>query len=109
MCAQDLPNSCVAFHRLYKVQSSLSIPPRGPCAPAARVARSEHLRNALTTMLYHTGTPSKQFMLVLATNRPGDMDSAVIDRIDEAVGRRDVDEATHSRHPGEARYQNWVL
>jgi ATPase family AAA domain-containing protein 3A/B len=46
---------------------------------------SEHLRNALTTMLYHTGTPSKQFMLVLATNRPGDMDAAVIDRIDEAV------------------------
>ena len=36
-------------------------------------------------MLYHTGTPSKKFMLVLATNRPGDMDSAVIDRIDEAV------------------------
>jgi len=50
-----------------------------------KAGMSEHLRNALTTMLYHTGTPSKQFMLVLATNRPGDMDSAVIDRIDEAV------------------------
>lgn len=46
---------------------------------------SEHLRNSLTTMLYHTGTPSKQFMLVLATNRPGDLDTAVIDPIDEAV------------------------
>merc|ERR1719453_2643886 len=50
-----------------------------------KAGMSEHLRNALTTMLYHTGTPSKKFMLVLATNRPGDMDSAVIDRIDEAV------------------------
>merc|ERR1719207_61351 len=50
-----------------------------------KAGMSEHLRNSLTTMLYHTGTPSKQFMLVLATNRPGDMDSAVIDRIDEAV------------------------
>jgi SpoVK/Ycf46/Vps4 family AAA+-type ATPase len=46
---------------------------------------SESLRNALTTMLYHTGTPSSQFMLVLATNRPGDLDSAILDRIDESV------------------------
>jgi len=46
---------------------------------------SEHLRNALTTMLYHTGTPSSQFMLVLATNRPGDLDTAVLDRIDESI------------------------
>eukprot|EP00929_Paragymnodinium_shiwhaense_P113020 TRINITY_DN81285_c0_g1_i1.p1 TRINITY_DN81285_c0_g1~~TRINITY_DN81285_c0_g1_i1.p1 ORF type:complete len:848 (-),score=272.73 TRINITY_DN81285_c0_g1_i1:223-2766(-) len=46
---------------------------------------SEALRNALTTMLYHTGTPSSQFIMVLATNRPGDMDSAILDRIDESV------------------------
>jgi len=46
---------------------------------------SEVLRNALTTMLYHTGTPTSQFMLVCATNRPGDLDSAVLDRLDEAV------------------------
>lgn len=54
---------------------------------------SESLRNALTTMLYHTGTPSSQFMLVIATNRPGDLDSAIIDRIDESVefGLPDVD------------------
>jgi len=50
-----------------------------------RQGMSENLRNALTTMLYHTGTASKQFMLVLATNRPGDLDTAVLDRIDEAV------------------------
>jgi ATPase family AAA domain-containing protein 3A/B len=46
---------------------------------------SESLRNALTTMLYHTGTQSSQFMMVLATNRPHDLDSAVLDRIDESV------------------------
>jgi len=46
---------------------------------------SEALRNALTTMLYHTGTPSSQFMMVLATNRPDDLDAAALDRIDESV------------------------
>lgn len=46
---------------------------------------SESLRNALTTMLYHTGTPTSQFMLVLATNRPNDLDAAALDRIDESV------------------------
>jgi ATPase family AAA domain-containing protein 3A/B len=46
---------------------------------------SEALRNGLTTMLYHTGTPSSQFMMVLATNRPADLDSAVHDRVDESV------------------------
>jgi len=50
-----------------------------------RGTMSEPLRNALTTMLYHTGTPSSQFMMVLATNRPHDLDSAVLDRIDESV------------------------
>ena len=44
---------------------------------------SENIRNALSTMLYHTGTPSMQFMLVLATNRPHDLDSAILDRIDK--------------------------
>jgi len=49
--------------------------------------------NALTTMLYHTGTPSSQFMMVCATNRPGDLDSAVLNRLDESVefGLPDVD------------------
>lgn len=46
---------------------------------------SESLRNALTTMLYHTGTPTSQFMMVLATNRPNDLDAAALDRIDESV------------------------
>jgi ATPase family AAA domain-containing protein 3A/B len=54
---------------------------------------SESLRNALTTMLYHTGTPSSQFMMVLATNRPHDLDNAILDRIDESVefGLPDLD------------------
>ena len=46
---------------------------------------SESMRNALTTMLYHTGTETSQFLMVLATNRPGDLDPAVLDRIDESV------------------------
>jgi ATPase family AAA domain-containing protein 3A/B len=46
---------------------------------------SEQLRNAITTMLYHTGTPTSQFCMVLATNRPQDLDPAVLDRIDESV------------------------
>jgi ATPase family AAA domain-containing protein 3A/B len=36
-------------------------------------------------MLYHTGTASCKFMLVIATNRPGDLDSAIIDRMDEQI------------------------
>lgn len=46
---------------------------------------SEHLRNALTALLFHTGSASSKIMLVLATNRPGDLDRAVLDRIDESV------------------------
>lgn len=64
---------------------------------------SESLRNALTTMLYHTGTPTSQFLMVLATNRPGDLDPAVLDRIDESVefGLPDLAERerTYSYYP----------
>jgi ATPase family AAA domain-containing protein 3A/B len=38
---------------------------------------SEHQRNALNAMLFHTGSQSKNFVLVLATNRPADLDRAV--------------------------------
>eukprot|EP01034_Spumella_vulgaris_P027884 gene27884-34667_t len=41
-----------------------------------------HMRNALNALLYQTGMPSTNFMLVLATNRPEDLDSAVLDRVD---------------------------
>lgn len=44
---------------------------------------SESLRNALASFLYHTGTESKQFAVVLATNCKDILDNAVLDRIDE--------------------------
>ena len=40
---------------------------------------------AVNAFLFHTSDPSYTFMLVLATNRPGDLDAAVLDRVDEAV------------------------
>ena len=46
---------------------------------------SENLRNAITAMLFHTGTASSKFMMIIATNRPGDLDSAIVDRIDESI------------------------
>lgn len=41
-----------------------------------------HMRHALNALLYHTGTQSTKFALVLATNRPEDLDSAILDRMD---------------------------
>lgn len=46
---------------------------------------SSHLRNALNALLYQTGTPSTSFMMVLATNRPQDLDPAVLDRVDVSL------------------------
>ena len=46
---------------------------------------SEDMRSALNALLYNTGTASRKFMLVLATNRPGDLDLAVSDRVDEQL------------------------
>ena len=43
---------------------------------------NQHLRNALNALLYQTGAQSTNFMLILATNRPEDLDAAVLDRID---------------------------
>ncbi|GBF92094.1 hypothetical protein Rsub_04441 [Raphidocelis subcapitata] len=48
-------------------------------------AMSEGLRGALNALLYRTGDQSRDFMVVLATNRPGDLDDAVLDRMDEAL------------------------
>ncbi|KAF6259265.1 hypothetical protein COO60DRAFT_1514012 [Scenedesmus sp. NREL 46B-D3] len=48
-------------------------------------AMSEGLRGALNALLFRTGDQSRDFMVVLATNRPGDLDDAVIDRMDEAI------------------------
>lgn len=46
---------------------------------------SEGLRGALNAILFRTGDQSRDFALVLATNRPGDLDPAIIDRMDEAL------------------------
>ena len=46
---------------------------------------SENARNALNALLYNTGGASRDFMLVLATNRPTDLDRAVADRVDEHI------------------------
>ena len=48
-------------------------------------AMGEDMRNALSAYLYRTGQASTKFMLVLATNLPNTLDSAVVDRIDERV------------------------
>ena len=45
----------------------------------------EEMRSCLNALLYNTGTASRKFMLVLATNRPGDLDLAVSDRVDEQL------------------------
>ncbi|GLT39142.1 hypothetical protein SLA2020_133490 [Shorea laevis] len=46
---------------------------------------SESQRSALNALLFRTGDQSRDIVLVLATNRPGDLDSAVTDRIDELI------------------------
>jgi len=46
---------------------------------------SDGQRHALNALLYQTGTESYSFMLVLATNRPEDLDPAVLDRMDVSV------------------------
>ncbi|KAG7026788.1 ATPase family AAA domain-containing protein 3 [Cucurbita argyrosperma subsp. argyrosperma] len=40
---------------------------------------------ALNALLFRTGDQSRDIVLVLATNRPGDLDSAVTDRMDEVI------------------------
>jgi ATPase family AAA domain-containing protein 3A/B len=54
-------------------------------ASRSRQQMSEDQRNALNALLFRTGEASKKFMLVMATNRPGDLDRAIGDRVDEAM------------------------
>ncbi|GBG60230.1 hypothetical protein CBR_g3473 [Chara braunii] len=46
---------------------------------------SEAQRSALNALLYRTGDQSRDIVLVLATNRPEDLDTAIADRMDEAL------------------------
>ncbi|CAN8257699.1 unnamed protein product [Cochlearia groenlandica] len=49
------------------------------------VYMSEAQRSALNALLFRTGDQSRDIVLVMATNKPGDLDSAVTDRIDEVI------------------------
>ena len=46
---------------------------------------SEDMRHSINSFLYRTGSPSDKVIVVLATNAPDQLDSAVHDRIDEIV------------------------
>ena len=50
-----------------------------------QVLMSETAQNVLNTILYHTGEQNNSFMLVLATNRPYELDEALLDRMDEVL------------------------
>lgn len=55
------------------------------CRATRKTHMSEPMRNALNALLFHTGGQSRKFMLVVATNRPEDLDAAVTDRIDDTL------------------------
>eukprot|EP00892_Ulva_mutabilis_P006304 jgi/Ulvmu1/4045/UM019_0022.1 len=50
-----------------------------------RDSQGEALRSAINAMLYRTGDQSRDYMVILATNRPEDLDPAVLDRVDEQL------------------------
>ncbi len=51
---------------------------------------SQDTRDALNSLLHQTGSCSRDFMLVLATNRAEDFDEAVLDRmVSHGNARRD--------------------
>ena len=45
----------------------------------------EEVRSALNALLHQTSSQSTKFMMILATNRPEDLDAAMLDRIDDAL------------------------
>ena len=51
----------------------------------SRAQMSEDVRNSLNAFLYRTGTQSRKFMVVFASNQPEQFDWAINDRIDEMV------------------------
>lgn len=55
------------------------------CVRRNSVYMSEAQRSALNALLFRTGDQSRDIVLVLATNRPGDLDTAMTDRIDEVI------------------------
>lgn len=69
---------------------------------------SESMRNALNALLYQTGEQSQKFMMVIATNRPEDLDMAVTDRIDETL-HFDLPELAQRRMMLELYYHEYIL
>lgn len=55
------------------------------------------VRAALNALLYRTGELSRDVVLVIATNRPEDLDTAVLDRMDEAMEFALPDEEARAR------------
>ena len=55
------------------------------------------VRAALNALLYRTGELSRDVVLVIATNRPEDLDTAVLDRMDEAMEFALPDEDARAR------------
>ena len=58
---------------------------------------SQETRSALNALLYRTGEMSRDVTLVMATNRPEDLDAAVLDRVDETMEFALPDEETRFR------------
>ncbi|KAJ8598761.1 hypothetical protein CTAYLR_009866 [Chrysophaeum taylorii] len=46
---------------------------------------SEDARNALNAFLYRTGTPSRDVIVIFATNAPQLFDPAILDRVDDVI------------------------
>ena len=60
----------------------------GLTQPSSSVSSTYHpggTRSALNALLYLTGELSRDVVLVIATNRPEDLDAAVLDRMDESM------------------------
>jgi len=86
---------------------------RGGSEGGAGTGMSEGLRSSLNAMLHRTGDQSDSFLLILATNRPDDLDPAVLDRVDDALlfplpdaeGRRSLLEMYLRKYVTEAHLQ----
>ena len=67
------------------------------CAKRGGNVASQETRSALNALLYRTGEMSRDVTLVMATNRPEDLDLAVLDRVDETMEFALPDEETRFR------------
>lgn len=85
LCSRTGGNNSSSMVNNVESSSNNNNAPAAAAAATSTINQSTHLRNALNALLYQTGTPSRSFMMVLATNRPQDLDAAVLDRIDVSL------------------------